>query len=318
MSKRFSPAGAEFVSPARECWVLSGKRRESRPGRYLITLVLILLCAASSHAQSRADCSVIKSEILKRNVPYCVVLPPSFATDKTRHFPVLYYLHGLGDNEQSLINGGGWSEYDDLLRQKKIGEFILAAPAGNQTFFINSRDGRVLYEDFFLGEFMPAIEKKYRAGEQRSQRALVGISMGGFGALHLGFAHPNLFISTAGIMPALIEKLPASFGSDAEEQLMKRVFGDASDTAYYDRVSVFTFAERRPVGNFKGLKIYFATGNGDDYNFEFGATALHKVLERRGIPHEYHIDPGRHSMQFALPHFGAALEFTSKAFGLTK
>jgi S-formylglutathione hydrolase FrmB len=280
--------------------------------------VLTLLFSLTAVAQSRADCSTIKSEILHRAVPYCVVLPPSFSTDKTKQFPVLYYLHGIGDNEQSLINTGGWNTYDDLLKQNKVGEFIMAAPAGFQTFFINSRDGRVKYEDFFLGEFMPAIEKKYRGGHARDERAVVGISMGGFGALHLGFAHPNLFVSTAGIMPALMQKLPASFGSDAEEQLMKRVFGDASDSTYYDRVSVFTFAEKRQVAELRRMKIYFATGNADDYNFEIGGEALHKILERRGIPHEWHLDPGRHSAGFALQHFGPALEFTSKAFGLTK
>ncbi len=193
---------------------------------------------------------------------------------------------------------------------------LMAAPAGGATFFINSRDGRVLYEDFFLKEFMPAIEKKYRASAQRSQRGLIGISMGGFGALHMGFAHPDLFVSTAGIMPALMEKLPSSFGSDAQQQLMQQVFGDASNIAYYNRQSVFTFARTQPVATLKRMKIYFAAGASDDYDFELGGAALHKILDQRSIPHEWHLDPGRHSPQFALSHFDPALEFTSKAFGL--
>lgn len=276
---------------------------------------LFLMLPRPALAQSRADCSTLQSTILHRAIPYCVILPPSFSTDKTRHFPVLYYLHGIGDNEQSLINLGGWNIYDDLLRQKKVGEFILAAPAGYATFFINSRDGKIRYEDFFLKEFMPAIEKKYRAGNTRSGRALVGISMGGFGALHMGFAHPELFVSTAGLMPALMEKLPSSFGSDMQQQLMQRVFGDAANIAYYNRVSVFTFARTQPVASLRRMKIYFATGASDDYDFEIGGEALHKLLVRRGIPHEWHLDPGRHSVQFAMAHFGPALEFTSKAFG---
>jgi S-formylglutathione hydrolase FrmB len=279
---------------------------------------LFLLLSASAFAQSRADCSTIQSTILHRAIPYCVILPPSFSTDKAKKFPVLYYMHGIGDNEQSLINTGGWNQYDDLLRQKKVGEYILAAPAGYATFFINSRDGRVLYENFFLKEFIPAIEKKYRGSGTRSGRGLVGISMGGFGALHMGFAHPEMFASTAGIMPALMEKLPSSFGSDMQQQLMQRVFGDAANIAYYNRISVFTFARTQPVAILKRMKIYFATGASDDYDFEIGGEALHKLLDKRGIPHEWHLDPGGHSPQFALSHFGPALEFTSKAFGLTK
>lgn len=281
-------------------------------------VVLLLVLTPSALAQSRADCSTLQSTILHRAIPYCVILPPSFASDKAKKFPVLYYLHGIGDNEQSLINLGGWNTYDSLLREKKVGEFILAAPAGYATFFINSRDGRIRYEDFFLKEFMPAIEKKYHGSSARSQRAIVGISMGGFGALHMAFAHPDLFVSVAGIMPALMEKLPSSFGSDVQQKLMQQVFGDAANIAYYNRVSVFTFARTQPVASLKRMNIYFATGASDDYDFEVGGEALHKLLEKRGIPHEWHLDPGRHSAEFALQHFAPALEFTSKAFGLTK
>ena len=66
-----------------------------------------LFCSVPAHAQGRAECSVIKSEILARNVRYCAFLPASFDQDKTKKFPVLYYLHGLGDNEQSLLNLAG-------------------------------------------------------------------------------------------------------------------------------------------------------------------------------------------------------------------
>jgi S-formylglutathione hydrolase FrmB len=286
--------------------------------RLLACVGLVLCLTTAGSAQSRADCSTLQSTILHRAIPYCVILPPSFASDKTKKFPVLYYLHGIGDNEQSLINLGGWNTYDSLLRQKKVGEFIMAAPAGYATFFINSRDGRIRYEDFFLKEFIPAIEKKYRGSSMRSQRGIVGISMGGFGALHMAFEHPELFVSVAGIMPALMEKLPSSFGSDVQQKLMQQVFGDASNIAYYNRVSVFTFAKAQPVASLKRMKIYFATGASDDYSFEIGGEALHKLLEKRGISHEWHLDPGRHSAEFALQHFGPALEFTSKAFGLTK
>ena len=74
----------------------------------------------------------------------------------------------------------------------------------------------------------------------------------------------------------------------------------------------------QPVASLKRMKIYFATGASDDYSFELGGEALHKLLDKRGIPHEWHLDPGRHSAAFALQHFGPALEFSSKAFGLTK
>ena len=71
-----------------------------------------------------------------------MLLPPSYDSDKTRRYPVLYSLHGLGGNEQELINSGGWDLIQDLWDKKQIGEFLIAAPAGGRSFYINSRDGR--------------------------------------------------------------------------------------------------------------------------------------------------------------------------------
>ncbi len=272
-----------------------------------------LLLPAIAAAQSTADCSVIQSKILSRQVPYCVILPPSFKNEPSRHYPVVYYLHGLGDNEQSLINLGGWNVYDSLLKQKKVGEFVMAAPMGYRSFFINSRDGRDRYEDFFYKEFVPAVERKYRAGGSRSERALVGISMGGFGALHHAFERPAMYTAVVGIMPALFEKLPESYGNEMEEKMLTSVFGNASHPEYFQKVSVFALASQRPAAELKRLKIAFNAGSSDDYGFYDGVTALDKLLTKRGIPHESHIYPGRHNASYALAHFGEALEFLSGA-----
>src|SRR3990167_10682877 len=70
--------------------------------------LLAALLPVVAQAQGRAECRLVPSAILKRSVRYCVLLPPGFDADKTRRFPVLYYLHGLGDNEQSLLQTGGW------------------------------------------------------------------------------------------------------------------------------------------------------------------------------------------------------------------
>jgi S-formylglutathione hydrolase FrmB len=104
--------------------------------------LLSLSVAQSAVVNSKVECSTLQSKILARQVPYCVMLPPSYAQDAARRYPVAYYLHGLGDNEQSLVNLGGWSIYDRLMREKKIGEFVVAAPAGFASFYINSRDGK--------------------------------------------------------------------------------------------------------------------------------------------------------------------------------
>jgi S-formylglutathione hydrolase FrmB len=284
-------------------------------------LLAILVSGVALNAQARAECSVIKSQILARTVRYCAYLPPSYDQDKTRRYPVLYYLHGLGDNEQSLLNSGGWDVISELRSQGKVGDFVILAPSGGHTFYLNSEDGKVRYEDFLLKEFMPQMENKYRAEDVRDNRGITGVSMGGYGALRLGFKHPELFAAVSAQMPALITDLPTNIGASppgSPGALLGDIFGSPFNRAYFDRNNVFYFARTDTAASLKRLKIYFDVGNNDDYGFEQGAQQLDQLLKSRGIPHEFHIYPGGHTAQFVVRHFGDVIQFQWSAIGTAK
>lgn len=280
--------------------------------------VLFLAVALAANAQSRVDCSRLDSKILGRPVPYCVMLPPSYDQNKTQRYPVVYYLHGLGDNEQSLINAGGWNMYEDALAQKKVGEFLIVTPYGFQSFYINSLDGKMKYEDFFLKEFLPAIEKKYRLKPGRANRGIMGVSMGGFGALHYAFKYPQMFVSVSTHMAALQDKLPKQVGNTPEGKMMGTIFGSPINETYYQANNPLHLARTAPVASLKAMKIYFDCGDHDSYGFNVGNAQLDEILKQRGIPHEFHIYPGGHDMQFVLEHFATSLQWHSRAFRLTK
>lgn len=277
----------------------------------LVALFLLLpfaVFAAAAPGASKVECANFASRTLDRNVPYCVVLPPAYFQQKPRRFPVAYYLHGLGDNEQSLINLGGWAEYDRLRREKKIGDMVLVAPAGFTSFYINSRDGRLRYEDFFLHEFMPAMEKKYRIANTRAGRGIMGVSMGGFGALHYAFKYPSMFAAVSANMPALIERLPERMAVDWQQRLLGALVGDPPDTRYFDSISVFHLARLAPRSELNRMSIYFDCGAQDRYRFNLGTEALDRQLAAQGIAHEAHIYPGGHDWRFVLDHLGASLQ----------
>ena len=86
-------------------------------------------------------------------------------------------------------------------------------PSGGHTFYINSADGKVRYEDFFMKEFMPQMEKKYRAKARGPLAGITGVSMGGYGALRLGFKYPDQFAAVSAQMPALIADVPDNISS---------------------------------------------------------------------------------------------------------
>ncbi|MGA9564162.1 MAG: alpha/beta hydrolase family protein [Candidatus Korobacteraceae bacterium] len=284
----------------------------------IVVCLLLLALAPAVHAQGRAECATVASSILARSVRYCAFLPASFDTDKARRYPVLYYLHGLGDNEQSLLNSAGWDLIEDMRRSGKVGDFVILAPNGGHTFFINSSDGKIRYEDFLTKEFMPQMEKKYRVDSERARRGITGVSMGGFGALRLAFKYPQQFAAVSAQMPALLADIPPNFaggGPGSPSSMLSDVFGNPIDLAYLQRNSVFYFAKAAPAGELKRMKIYFNVGNNDDYGFEQGSEKLHQLLDSRGIPNEFHVYPGRHDPQFAVRYFGDVVQFQWNAIG---
>ncbi len=285
----------------------------------LIFVFVVLASPTSAAETGRAECLSIQSKILGKAVPYCTLLPPGYDTGNTRRYPILYFLHGLGDNEQSFVRSGGWNLTEDLWERHQLSEFLIVTPAGGASFYINSHDGRSRYEDFLLREFIPYIEHRYRTKSERSERGIGGISMGGYGALRLAFLHPELFGSVTAQSAALIEKLPAIAPGDSQRgnrlQILGGVFGSPPDRAFWDRNNPLTVAR---TANLAALKIYFDCGSEDDFGFDAGAAALDKILTARHIVHEFHIYPGRHDWTYFAAHLAAVLEFHAEAFAATR
>jgi len=283
--------------------------------------LFFVLSAASGQAQSRIDCSALNSRILTRVVHYCVYLPSGYDRGGSEHrYPVLYFLHGLGDNERTLFNSGGWTLLDDLRNQHKMGDFLIVAPEGWRGFYINSADGSFRYSDFFLEEFVPHIEHKYRIKAGRSGRAISGISMGGYGALRFAFRYPAMFSAVSAQSPALTSERPEQL--DAAEGLgvlavLGTVFGKPINLPHWTENNPFDLAKRNAAQLGK-MAIYFNCGQDDNYGFEKGASALDRELKNEGVRHEYHLYPGDHSFTYFLSHFSEVMEFHSRAFGLVE
>jgi S-formylglutathione hydrolase FrmB len=277
---------------------------------------LLLLTSGTAMASGRIECSNVQSAAMKTSVPYCALLPPSYEKSKDKKFPVLYFLHGLGDNHQSLINTGGWALIESMQEKKQIGEFVIITPGAGRTFYINAKGGKLNYENFFIREFMPAMEKKYRIGTTRAQRGITGVSMGGYGALRYAFKYPQMFTAASAHMPALIERLPKGFEKvGGLNFVLGSAFGTPPDALFWEQNSPFHFAK---TARLNGLKIYFDCGSSDGYGFDAGTEALSKLLKSRKVPHEAHIYPGGHSWEYVASRLDASLIFQSKALGLTK
>jgi len=206
----------------------------------------------------------------------------------------------------------------ELRRDHKVGDFLVVAPSGSGTFYINSQDGKTPYGDFFLREFMPFIERTYRIRPERSKRGITGFSMGGYGALRTGFAHPELFGSVSAHSAAIMQSPPLGLNAGAAAgnpaaQLLSSVFGDPINAKFWELNSPFALA-RKNAALLRKTKIYFDCGTSDSYGFYRGAGELDQTLGSLMLAHEFHLYPGGHSVSYLLAHREASFEFHWRAF----
>lgn len=269
-------------------------------------------------AGDRVEYGSLQSAALGRELKYAVQLPPSYDKEKNRKYPVLYFLHGMNGNEGEFQRRGVAAAVSRLREQGKIGEFIIIAPAGENSFYINSKNG-LKYEDAIIKDLIPHVEKSYRAIAATEGRAIQGISMGGFGALSLAFRHPEMFSSVTAHSSALFEELPRPNGEDRRSQFMSRMignmYGTPPDEEYFRSYNPITLAESNAAAIRKAdLKIYFDVGDQDRYGFQGSNKALDEHLSKAGITHEYHVFPGNHGWEYMISVADRSYDFLWKHF----
>jgi S-formylglutathione hydrolase FrmB len=169
---------------------------------------------------------------------------------------------------------------------------------------------------------MPFIEHNYRIRRERMDRGITGISMGGYGALRFGFAYPQLFGSVSAQSAALMTESPQELDTAVRAgtpfgRLLAAVYGRPIDVAHWRANDPFVLA-RKNRAELRKLAIYFNCGDHDGYGFEIGAEGLDRELKEEGIPHEFHLYPGDHSLPYFLSHMGETMEFHWRLFESAK
>jgi len=165
----------------------------------ILGVTLILLVSSQLFAQGGkvSDNLSMPSKILKMDRKYAIYLPADYETSG-RSYPVLYLLHGAGDDQSGWVQFGEVKNITDkAIQEGKCTAMIIVMPDGNtgQRGYFNSPKGDWNYEDFFFQEFMPTIEKTYRIRAEKRYRAISGLSMGGGGSFVYALHHPELFSS---------------------------------------------------------------------------------------------------------------------------
>lgn len=222
------------------------------------------------------------SESMDVTVGYNVLLPDGY-TDTDRRYPVVYWLHGLGGNENSGARLAG------RIRTLTAGHSItpmlfVFVNGGASSMYSDSSDGSIKSETTIITELIPHIDRNYRTIAGREGRAIEGFSMGGYGALMLGTKHPELFCSVLSYAGALHDADTLSSGRRA---IFDRMFGSVeafSDFSPYR----WTRANAERIRDTLPLRIVVGT---DDQTLGYNQN-YQQVLRQLEIPHVYHVVNG--------------------------
>ena len=264
---------------------------------------------------SRVEYRSFRSEALGQDVPYALYLPVSYQ-DSDETYPVLFFLHGANENEKRWSTRGLTDlMLDKMVQDDRIGEFVVAIPFGANSFYTNSVNG-ASWEDMVMQEFIPMIESEHRVVGTRAGRAISGISMGGYGALKLGFQYPEMFNSVSAHSAMLLDDFGDAGIDPPRAQLyaalFDSIFGISESMEHWNLNNPLRMA--RESADLDSLAIYFDCGTEDEYGFFTGAQQLHDDLEARNIDHEFHLYPGTHGWDYARQHTAASLLFHWDAF----
>jgi len=281
--------------------------------KYKVLSLLMLPTLLFSQVGKVYDSLSMTSEILKMERKFAVYLPPSYETSE-RSYPVLYLLHGGGDDQT------GWVQFGEVLRiadnsiQAGITtEMIIVMPDADtgQRGYSNNYSGDWRYEDFFFEEFMPYIEGAYRIKPEKRFRAVAGLSMGGGGSFYYALHHPELFSSACPLSAATGPLKREDMGNYIKWFNMENA-SEAQLDDWYAKYSVLELIRSMPDEQLKTVRWYIDCGD-DDFLYE-GNSLVHIELRKREIPHEFRIRDGAHNWTYWRDALPSVLSFVSDSF----
>lgn len=270
---------------------------------------MIVATCLSAQKGKVSDNLSMTSKILKMDRKYAIYLPPDYETSD-RSYPVLYLLHGAGDDQTGWVQFGEVLNIaDEAIKTNVATAMIIVMPDANtgKRGYVNDIKGEWRYEDFFFEEFMPFIEKTYRIKGEKRYRAIAGLSMGGQGTFVYALHHPELFSSAC--------PLSAATGAKTiEEQRWQGAEGvsDADKLAYFKKYSVLNIIENMPDDQKKAVRWYMSVGD-DDFLYE-GNSLVHIAMRKKEIPHEYRVCDGGHTWTYWRAELPNVLHWVSMTF----
>ncbi|HEX2969510.1 MAG TPA: alpha/beta hydrolase-fold protein [Bacteroidales bacterium] len=277
-----------------------------------LSMTLVITTMLTAQTGKVYDNLICPSKILNMDRKYAVYLPPDYESSQ-RSYPVLYLLHGYGDDQTGWVQFGEvLTIADEAIKSGNATAMIIIMPDANtgKTGYVNDSKGEWRYEDFFFQELMPYVEKTYRIKSDKRYRAIAGLSMGGEGTFIYALHHPELFSSACPLSAATGPATPAEMG-DYRLWPVKDM-KESDKEAYFNKYSVLRLIQNMPDNQKKSVRWFIDCGD-DDFLYE-GNCLVHIAMRKKEIPHEFRTRDGAHTWSYWRASLPVVLNFVSMSF----
>lgn len=232
----------------------------------------------------------LNSRLMKRTMPYRVVLPSGYTADEDKRYPVIYLLHGL------FGHFNNWTDKTAIEEFAKAYSFIIVTPEGGDGWYTDSASAASdKYESYIVQELIPEIDKKFRTVAQRKGRMIAGLSMGGYGALKFGLKYPDKFILVGSFSGALDAPLRGQDNKALRPSIVN-VFGPDGNRTRNEN-DIFRMVREMPPAKVIMLPFIYLDCGTDDFLFQTNRDFVVLLLEKK-IAHEFRQLPGGHTWPY--------------------
>ena len=296
--------------------------------------IICLLTAVSSCSKEKKDPEnpvaftryskdiVMQSSKLNASIKYSVYLPEKYVENKTERYGVVYLLHGYGDDNNS------WNDQylrvssiiNSLEADGSVSPMIYVMPQGFKTYYVNRYSGTYNYMDMFTEELVPYIDKTLRTIPDKKHRAVVGYSMGGYGAMILPSKNMDLFSVSAPLsMSFRTDKQYMTESSGGWDNQWGYIFGGEGEsgrarlTDYYKLHNPFYFFTSESASSFSSVKYFLDCGD-DEEQLLIANDTLHVQMKALNIAHEFRVRNGAHTSDYWRTAVKEVLPFIDDCF----
>lgn len=265
-------------------------------------------CAGRDH---KLEYGNFYSEKLGKTMEFSVLRAPPGGGTPSDELPVFVWLHGIGDDHCSFDRFKISGSLHRAMGEGELPRAHFIMPNGEQGFYFNWADGTHPYEDYILYEVIPRAEAALGVTPRRDRRHLIGISMGGSGAIYMGLRHPEMFASITAMSGLIMNREQAaefmqnSFWRHFFD--LERVFGDVEDLARAEAYNPYGLVGKKDASTQQ--RIFLAYGTRERLGIRRTTAKFHEHLAQEKIDHRCVVFEGGHDWDSWKPLIPQALRY---------